>query len=236
MKNRIAFVLVAMFALFQAHPCSAIRYDVTAIDFGNGYYEFPVASGFRLLTRQWTDEFAFTTPSLDNPLLGVSIMNIGRDSASNIDFISATLRSSGLADIDLNVSNYQLATFPLSLVSSDRDIPVLANRDYLLSITYHAGSRDASFHGSISLRSGAADPGPLPEPSSPGAVPEPSTWAIMVLGTGFIGTAMRMRRSRRTAKRSPQRSERPTGRVAGSSPLSDRQAEFQGSPLRFSAP
>ena len=37
-------------------------------------------------------------------------------------------------------------------------------------------------------------PPPPPPPPPPGAVPEPSTWALMMLGIGAIGTSLRKRR------------------------------------------
>ena len=41
---------------------------------------------------------------------------------------------------------------------------------------------------------GGPDNPPPPPPPPPGAVPEPSTWALMMLGIGAIGTSLRKRR------------------------------------------
>ena len=34
----------------------------------------------------------------------------------------------------------------------------------------------------------------LPPPPTPGAIPEPATWAMLIMGFGFVGSAMRRRR------------------------------------------
>ena len=61
-------------------------------------------------------------------------------------------------------------------------------QSFLLNITQGSS-------GAIVYKTGTAPPPPPPPPPPPGGVPEPASWAMLIVGFGLTGAAMRRRKA-----------------------------------------
>ncbi|MFT3975936.1 MAG: FxDxF family PEP-CTERM protein [Sphingomonas bacterium] len=123
-----------------------------------------------------TDLYDFTVPT-SGDLYGF-VGSVGlRITLTNLDFTSVTLDGNAFNQISSGV--FELQTIAQSILAGNHTI----------SVSYANAQRESSYAGLLSFN-----------PSATPAVPEPATWAMMILGFGLIGGAMRYRR-RETAVR-----------------------------------
>ena len=112
----------------------------------------------------FTDTFNFILPA---GLTSATISSTMTAATNNVDFTSVTLN--GFAFTPVSTGTFEIRTFPASYFNAGTNTIV---------VTGHSGVA-GGYDGVISF--------------SPG-VPEPATWALMILGLGAVGVAMRRNR------------------------------------------
>lgn len=125
-------------------------------------------------------------------------------SYANVNYAAAgiTFNSTGsafwsAAGAQLTANKYSSASVGKSY-NSTRDInPTLVTSNVWL-ISAKIGDVD-TYKDSFKLKGITYDLPPVPPPGGGGAIPEPSTWALLILGMGVIGGAMRRRNRARIA-------------------------------------
>jgi PEP-CTERM motif-containing protein len=167
----------------------------TALSFGSAASAAVMVSGASVIGLNNPD------PSAPGSIVTVgntTTINFGQNAVANPDFsASFTIHNDadGLYSAILQTSYFGGVIFdsaslggnPLSPASGDGSSFTLgrtffAAGDYLFTLTGHTTDVGGSFTGNITIRP---------------AVPEPGTWALMILGFGGIGLAMRRRRTLR---------------------------------------
>lgn len=144
----------------------AIAFDGTAGTFRNS----------EVVSPSFTDIFTFDISSAGFLNLTLSTSYPGNDISQDIDFSNVNL--SGPGGVNLNLMD--LASEPVSFFSAS-NIAVTAGQ-YTLSLlgTAGNGTTDASYAGTLNFTAAA--------------VPEPMTWALLAVGFGMVGGALRNRR------------------------------------------
>ena len=123
-----------------------------------------------------TDTYTFTLPSAGTVIGGVASFGL-RILATNLDFTTVKLNG---VDFDiLSTGASEIRTITTSVVAGPQT----------LTVGYKNAQRFSSYAGAVAF---------FASPTAP--VPEPATWAMMILGLGAVGGAMRYRR-RETAVR-----------------------------------
>jgi hypothetical protein len=120
-----------------------------------------------------------------------SLGGLGQGWASGFDY--------GVTDGDSSATggnlDYYTGHLIFSLTSTDGSILSLANEIHNSTTIY--GAADLRQCPGADPTSGSCTTGPIGfslSPNQQSATPEPATWATMLLGFGFIGTAMRRRK------------------------------------------
>jgi hypothetical protein len=172
MMSITKFAIATSAAALVSVPAYATNYNLVAVPTGPGSYSYNISDSAPS-SGTTTDTFTFDTPT--DGTVSIGILNVGTGT-NNIDFTSATLTGTP-SPVSLSVTNVS----PLSLANTFSDVPVMAGVEYVLSVTYAAGAEGAQFNGNVAFTSG---------------VPEAGAWAMMIIGFGFIGAALRFRTAR----------------------------------------
>jgi hypothetical protein len=179
------FVLpLAVAALAAAAPASAVTYADYNIVFTSGFTV--VSSGPKLLPGEYQDNFHFhvDTASVFSGSLSTQRLSVLGNIVSDLDF-GNTLVPDG---VHIDSTYFTLASGGSDMLEV-QSMPgtLLLPGDHVLTVNY-----TVQFADSLNA---AAYSGPLFLAAS---VPEPGTWALMLLGVGTVGAAMR--RQRRLAR------------------------------------
>ena len=137
-------------------------------------------SNNNLAAGAFTDSFSFVFPT---PGLGAatisSIFSTNRN--NNVDFTSVTLNGAEFTTVSTGAIEFRYLN----------NLPIAGGLQTLLVNGLSGGN--GSYAGALAFESQSARPSP-----SGSAVPEPATWAMMLLGFGVVGFAMRKRSHVRT--------------------------------------
>jgi hypothetical protein len=176
MNSSLKFLLAATALTAVSVPAFATDHVIYPVSTGGNSYSYSInqrASG----AGTFTDTFYFTIPGVTDGLLDVGLLNTATSGTTNdVDFTSAKITGPGGLNVPLSVSNGN----PVSSVANLASIAVSAGLQYALIVTYSAGGHNAMFNGNISFT----------------AAPEPAAWALMLLGFGVVGAALRYRGAR----------------------------------------
>ncbi|MEG8037972.1 FxDxF family PEP-CTERM protein [Sphingomonas sp. LR60] len=176
MKKIFAAAVVAATVAVSAPAMAATNIPLTN---NNGLYVGAFASESK--TGEFTDVYKFTVPSAG--FVGASLITLafnlpGMDPMVNFVLTKVTLNGVDLTLTPTSTNNYQAES--LSPIPSKNNPQSL-----IVKGTVTGGS--ATYGGNVAFRASAA-------------VPEPGTWALMILGFGIVGYAMRRRPAVRFAQ------------------------------------
>ena len=162
MKYIKSLAVAAAIAGISAVPVNAATTVVPLTPGANG----SLSGGFtqNVLTPTFDDTFIFTLP--EGGFASASLITIAVSAVTNIDFTSATLN--GVALTRSPTGSFEFASI--------QDFGVMAGNQ-ILNVTGTSGG-NADYSGTFVFT-------PL------AAVPEPSVWALLILGFGLVGFAMR---------------------------------------------
>ena len=143
-----------------------------------------------LLDTIRTDSFS---AALDDPQ-GTSF-SIDFDFTTTMDWLANSQVSSIEIDgVDIDFDSILLDGFAFTKTNEDGQAPELAEIWTLVPAqTLLAGNHTLTVSGTVVGSSGGGSFGGNVNVSPVGAVPEPATWAMMLLGFGAVGFAMRRR-------------------------------------------
>lgn len=165
----------ALMASVSAAPAMAATFPVGSINFQASPASDGSYTGALLRTGitagEFSDMFTFTLPTtgLGSGTVTTSINAFA--SLGDLDFTSVMINGTA-ATITRSAQG-------LNEVAFANDVPIFAGK--LNTLTVNGLSRgNGSYGGQLSF--------------APGAVPEPATWAMMIVGFGLVGSAMRRRR------------------------------------------
>ena len=181
MKRLFASLLLAGSLLGAAPAANAATFMLTPVVNADGSFslafknEHIVGAGF-LDKKEFEDIFEFFLPPELTGKLGGSITTIANTAndpkdKSNIDFKFVTL----------NLLPFTLT--PVGQVESGARIPMPATPGTQRLIVHGFSGGDGAYAGTITFA-----------PDVRATVPEPAAWALMILGFGGAGTAIRTRR------------------------------------------
>jgi hypothetical protein len=172
-KRLLANAAALCAAAAIATPAMATNYTLTPVNTGTGAYSYDVNDSAPAV-GEFTDVFSFTIPGVLPGAIEATLVNVGKG-ANNIDIVSAWLTESATTLATLDVANVGA----WSTAVTDTVIPVLAGHTYALHVTYKAFGAGDMLNGNVAF----LDP--------PAAAPEPATWALLMLGFGAVGYALR---------------------------------------------
>lgn len=134
---------------------------------------------------QWLKSYVFATPS--------------GSAAFPTDFISVVMKTADIGSLTidgaaagsgafsaLGASGFSFASFDVS--SKTGPFSITANSAFQLLLSGYDNYDSYFTYGGAAFSPGASPPPP------PNGVPEPATWAMMILGMGVVGSALRRRR------------------------------------------
>ncbi|MBB3693287.1 FxDxF family PEP-CTERM protein [Sphingomonas sp. BK580] len=178
MRSVVAIAVAAAAVIGAAAPAAAATYPVGSDNFkatpgagGTFAGAFQVTG---LAAGVFSDTFTFTLPTngLGSGTVSTSVTDLG--SVNDLDFTSVTIN-----DIAASITKTAGGAFEVAFVNS---VPIVAGQLNRLVVT--GVSRGNGAYG------GQATFTPISS-----AVPEPATWAMMIMGFGVVGYAMRRRRT-----------------------------------------
>ena len=177
MKNLVALALVAAASTGVASSAAAATFPVGSRNFratpgaGGSFSGAFFNRGIR--AGAFTDTFTFTLPidGMGSGTVTTSVTDLG--SASDVDFTSVFING-----VAAEITRTAGGAFEVAFVNS---VPIVAGE--LNRLVVNGISRGNGAYG------GQATFAPLSS-----AVPEPATWAMMIMGFGVVGYAMRRRR------------------------------------------
>lgn len=171
------------------------RNDEHTIDNNGSKIDFVVLSFSQAVTLK-TATFTTGWWNMYDTDATISYANVNY-AAAGITFNSTGSAFWSAAGAQLTANKYSSASVGKSY-NSTRDInPTLVTSNVWL-ISAKIGDVD-TYKDSFKLKGITYDLPPVPPPGGGGAIPEPSTWALLILGMGVIGGAMRRRNRARIA-------------------------------------
>jgi hypothetical protein len=187
MISAVSAAVIAMTFAAQAQAAPTITYT----EKGNG--DLTAFFGDTPGTASFDDYFTPFTVSNNSALTG-TLSAAGVYATTYLNFISAELIGSSAPGIPYTITKLPLTigstTNPTGLQIGVIDPTNIAPGSYQLHIVGTTGGPGsiASLAGTLNFVSTS--------PTGPGsAAPEPATWALMIVGFGFAGLAMRRKRS-----------------------------------------
>jgi hypothetical protein len=171
------FAIAATAAALVSVPACATNYTLTPVKTGPDQYTFSVFASAPSAGIT-SDTFSFDIPT--DGFVSIGLLNVGTGT-NHIAFNAATVTIPPSKAIVAGLNIMDSGVF--SYITSPVNVPVLAGMDYVMNVTYTAGGPGAVFAGNVAFTTTAA-------------VPEVGAWAMMILGFGFIGVALRYRRNR----------------------------------------
>ena len=172
-KNKATSLLLASVATIGfATPAAAV--DFITITGPSGVYGNPSVTCVTPAPCNFTSNFMFNTPA-GFRLVGATITSVhtGTTGATNIDFTSVTLNGVAFSILSTGVVEFR------NLLNQN----IVSGGGNTISVNGLTGG-EASFSGTLSFA----------------AVPEPATWAMMIVGFGLIGGALRSAKGRQTTR------------------------------------
>ena len=177
MKSLVAITMAAAAALSAVsaeattYPVGSPNFEATAGPNGTFSGAFQVTG---LKSGTFSDTFTFTLPTngLGSGTVTTSVTDLF--SANDLDFTSVTIN-----DIAAEITKTAGGAFEVAFINN---VPIVAGQLNKLVVT--GLSRGNGAYG------GQATFTPVNS-----AVPEPATWAMMIMGFGVVGYAMRRRRT-----------------------------------------
>jgi hypothetical protein len=178
MRSVVAIAAAAAAVIAAAAPAAAATYPVGSPNFqatagpngtfSGAFFATGIAAGV------FSDTFTFTLPTngLGSGTVTTSVTDLG--SANDLDFTSVTIN-----DIAAQITKTAGGAFEVAFINN---VPIVAGQLNKLVVT--GLSRGNGAYG------GQATFTPVNS-----AVPEPATWAMMIMGFGVVGYAMRRRRT-----------------------------------------
>ncbi|MES2492305.1 MAG: FxDxF family PEP-CTERM protein [Pseudomonadota bacterium] len=183
--------IAGLFALTAGTAASAaptITYNT-----GSGGPSFTAAFQNGAPSATFDDLFMSFTVAVGG-VLNATLTTIGIHSVNDVDFTLARVNGPGGSTVPFDITKTSLST-PAGVV------PKVTNPD---GLEFGLISGQLIGPGTYQLQVKGSAPGANGNGSysgtlsfAAGAVPEPTTWALMILGFGAIGFAMRRQRSRR---------------------------------------
>ena len=163
MKYIKSFAVAAAIAGISAVPANATTTTVALTPGANG----SLSGGFtqNVRTPTFDDTFIFSLP--EDGFASASLITIAVSAVTNVNFTSASLNGTALTRSP--TGSFEFATI--------QNFGVMAGNQFLRVTGTGGGNGDYS--GTFVFTPMAA------------AVPEPSVWALLILGFGLVGFAMR---------------------------------------------
>jgi PEP-CTERM motif len=177
MKKLLAVAAAAAAMTGTAHAAPTITY-VTDPD-----QSFSAYFGDNPTTASFSDLFTSFTITSPGMLVG-TLSTIGLTTKSHIDFALAEILGPGGSAVPFTITKSPLGGKPNAIEIGSITGAMLSPGTYTLQID------GTAFKGGTGTLAGTLDFVPTP-------APEPAAWALMVLGFGAIGFAMRNKRSAR---------------------------------------
>jgi len=143
---------------------------------------------------------SFQLPSDGFGIIGMSTLGENQVVANYFNYAKGYVIVAGISSSQNIFPIADLSNVTSAIAAGDgyfQFYPVMPNGNgYGTGISYGLSSFSI-FKGSLAdAPQFAQEDGPVPPPITNGAVPEPSTWAMMIMGFGFVGFALRSRRQR----------------------------------------
>jgi hypothetical protein len=175
MKSLVAITMAAAAALgavsaeAATFPVGSPNFTATAGaggTFSGAFKNTGIAAG------NFSDTFTFTLPTdgLGSGTVTTSVTDLG--SVNDLDFTSVTIN--GFA---ADITKTQQGRFEVAFINN---VPIVAGELNRLVVT-GVSRGNGAYGGQATF--------------TPAAVPEPATWAMMIMGFGVVGYAMRRRRT-----------------------------------------
>ncbi len=174
MKKATSLLLAAVATMGFAAPAAAT--DFIMIEGSSGVYGNPSVTCTTTAPCNFTSIFSFATP-VGFKLVSASISSVitGGNADTNIDFTSVTLNGVNFSVLSSGVQEFR----------NILDQNMLSGGVNTIAVNGKSGG-NAAFSGNLSFAAG---------------VPEPAVWAMMILGFGLVGGAMRHRNATRVGIR-----------------------------------
>jgi hypothetical protein len=172
-KRLLANVATLCAVAAIATPAMATNYTLNYVNTGPGADSWDINDSAPAV-GVFTDVFSFTIPGVLPGNIEATLVNVGKG-ANNIDIVSAWLTESNTTLAALDVANVGA----WSTAVTDNVVAVLAGHTYALHVTYKAFGAGDMLIGNVAF----LDP--------PAAAPESATWALLMLGFGAVGYALR---------------------------------------------
>ncbi|MBW6527050.1 FxDxF family PEP-CTERM protein [Sphingomonas sp. RHCKR7] len=176
MRSVVAIAVAA--AVGAAVPAAAATFPVGSPNFtataGAGGTFSGAFNNTGIASGTFSDTFTFTLPTngLGSGTVTTSVTDLG--SVNDLDFTSVTIN-----DIAATITRMSNGAFEVAFINN---VPIVAGE--LNRLVVNGVSRGNGAYG------GQATFTPVNS-----AVPEPATWAMMIMGFGVVGYAMRRRRT-----------------------------------------
>jgi len=178
MKSVVAIAVAAAAVVGAAAPAAAATFPVGSSNFtataGAGGTFAGAFKNQGIGSGTFSDVFTFTLPTngLGSGTVTTSVTDLG--SVNDLDFTSVTIN-----DIAAQITKTAGGAFEVAFINN---VPIIAGQ--LNRLVVNGVSRGNGAYG------GQATFTPVTS-----AVPEPATWAMMIMGFGVVGYAMRRRRT-----------------------------------------
>jgi hypothetical protein len=178
MRSVVAIAVAAAAVVGAAAPAAAATFPVGSPNFtataGAGGTFAGAFKNTGIASGVFSDTFTFTLPTsgLGSGTVTTSVTDLG--SVNDLDFTSVTIN-----DIAAQITRTAGGAFEVAFINN---VPIIAGQ--LNRLVVNGVSRGNGAYG------GQATFTPVNS-----AVPEPATWAMMIMGFGVVGYAMRRRRT-----------------------------------------
>jgi len=168
-----------MFAMVPAAQAAEFVPGTPEFSVSGDIFDGPISASIRrdgIAAGTFTDTFVFTIPQTGTGSGSVITSTTGLGAVTDLDFLEVLFNN-----VPVTVTKLEGGLIEMAAASG---ISIVSGVQNTLSITYESRG-NGSYGGQLTF--------------APGAVPEPATWALLLLGFGTVGFAMR-RRNKQNAR------------------------------------